>query len=144
MRTDGASIPGVFVPVIGNRLDSQHRDAAIVHDAYCSKDNEGTELYQTEPWEDVHRMFYEALLVNGTNPIKAKIMYAAVYLGGPRWNDPQRDITHVPEEDLQQELKWCIQLIEDRGASFEQVNDWMRKREPNLISGEIIKPKWAE
>jgi hypothetical protein len=30
-------------------------------------------------------MFYDALLALGVPMVKAKIMYAAVYLGGPKW-----------------------------------------------------------
>ena len=143
-QTDGASIPSIFVLVIGDKLDPNYLDAAIIHDAYCGRENIETESFQTETWEDVHRMFYEAALAGGTHPIKAKIMYAAVYLGGPRWDDPERNISLVPEEDLKQELEWCMQLVEDQGATVEELEDWMREREPNLISGNIVKPSFAK
>ena len=83
--TDGASIPPLFVPLIGNPRSKQFMNAATVHDSYCAESNRGGPYYHTAPWQKVHRMFYDGLRASGTSPIKAKIMYAAVYLGGPRW-----------------------------------------------------------
>ncbi len=83
--TDGASIPPMFVPFIGNPRSKKFMNAATVHDSYCAKSNAGGPYYHTAPWQRVHRMFYDGLLASGTSPIKARIMYAAVYLGGPRW-----------------------------------------------------------
>ncbi len=143
VRTDGASIPTIFVPIIGSKTNQSYLNAAVVHDAYCGRGNEEINLFQSEPWEEVHKMFYQAMVAGGTHPIKAKIMYAAVYLGGPRWQDPERDVSQVPEEDLIQELKWCIQLVEEQGATFEELEQWMRGRESNLISGDITKPDWV-
>ena len=46
------------------------------------------------PWPEVHRMFYEGLLVGGTPVARAQLMYAAVWLGGPRWTvKPSRQFT---------------------------------------------------
>jgi len=83
--TDGASIPPMFVAFIGSPRSREFLNAATVHDSYCAESNKNGPYYHTAPWQDVHRMLYDALLVSGTSPIKAKIMYAAVYLGGPRW-----------------------------------------------------------
>ena len=85
--TDGASIPVIFVPFFGSPRDRKFLNAATVHDSYCAKSNRNNSYYHAAPWQDVHRMFYDALLVSGTNSVKAKIMYAAVYLGGPRWKE---------------------------------------------------------
>ena len=30
-------------------------------------------------------MFFDAMIYLGVNPVKARIMYYAVYIGGPRW-----------------------------------------------------------
>ncbi len=83
--TDGASIPPMFVGFIGDPRSKEFMNAATVHDSYCAESNRNNPYYHAAPWQDVHRMFYDALRVSGTPPIKAKIMYAAVYLGGPRW-----------------------------------------------------------
>ncbi len=83
--TDGASIPPLFVPLLGDPRSKEFMNAATVHDSYCAESNRNNPYYHAAPWQDVHRMFYDALLVSGTPSLKAKIMYAAVYLGGPRW-----------------------------------------------------------
>jgi hypothetical protein len=84
--TDGASIPRVFIKVIGDPRSREFLNAATVHDAYCGRGNETGQYYHAAPWQSVHRMFYDGLRVGGTPAPKAKLMYAAVYLAGPRWS----------------------------------------------------------
>ncbi|EAQ04891.1 hypothetical protein OB2597_06395 [Pseudooceanicola batsensis HTCC2597] len=130
--TDGASIPPAFVAVVGRPTSAPFAKAAAVHDSYCGVGNEGTTYFHTRPWRDTHRMFYEALRVGGTPERRAKTMYAAVYMGGPRWpftrpdplagrevlstrlargriDNPQ--LGHVPEEALQQALSDIVDVI---------------------------------
>lgn len=83
--TDGASIPAVFVPVIGQPREPKFANAAALHDAYCGIGNETGPVYHAKTWQEVHRLLYDALVASGTDPTKAKIMFAAVWLGGPRW-----------------------------------------------------------
>lgn len=83
--TDGATIPGFATPFVGGPRNPRYVAAAAVHDAYCSVVNEGGPVYHTRSWSEVHRMFYEGLLVGGTPVARAQLMYAAVWLGGPRW-----------------------------------------------------------
>ena len=83
--TDGASIPKMFISIIGDPKSREFANAAAVHDAYCGVGNERGPKFHTADWRSVHRMFYDALRVGGTPEQKAKVMYAAVYLGGPRW-----------------------------------------------------------
>lgn len=87
--TDGASIPAVFVTMVGAPTSKEFVNAAAIHDAYCGIGNAELSQYHSEAWQDVHRMFYDALRVGGTPSRKAKIMFAAVYLGGPRWEPPR-------------------------------------------------------
>ncbi|WP_249604766.1 DUF1353 domain-containing protein [Chromobacterium sp. IRSSSOUMB001] len=74
---DGASIPQILWSLIGGPLDGLYRQASIIHDYYCDA--------RTQPWQAVHRVFYEAMLCSGVFEPKAKIMYYAVYSFGPRW-----------------------------------------------------------
>lgn len=83
--TDGATIPGFATPFVGGPRNPRYVAAAAVHDAYCGAVNAGGPVYHSRPWPDVHRMFYEGLLVGGTPVARAQMMYAAVWLGGPRW-----------------------------------------------------------
>ena len=85
-QTDGASIPPVFIPIVGQPTSPEFANAAAVHDAYCGIGNENGATYQTAPWYQVHVMFYDALRAGGVPEIKAKTMFAAVWLGGPRWS----------------------------------------------------------
>ncbi|MBY2919648.1 M12 family metallopeptidase [Rhizobium leguminosarum] len=78
-RTDGASIPKWAQPIIGEPFDKQYLKAAVVHDHYCYKEN------HVRGWRQTHRMFYNALLSLDVPFVKAKIMYSAVYVGGPKW-----------------------------------------------------------
>jgi hypothetical protein len=78
---DGATIPRLFWSLIGGPYEGRYRFASIIHDRYCRVPNGRT-------WRQTHRMFYEACLAGGTDPKLAKLMYAAVYHFGPRWDDP--------------------------------------------------------
>jgi hypothetical protein len=78
LLTDGASIPQALWSIVGSPWTGLYRNAAVIHDQYCDS--------HSEPWQAVHRVFYRGMLANGVGPIKAKIMYAAVYRFGPRWD----------------------------------------------------------
>lgn len=77
-KVDGASIPQVFWSLIGGPFEGQYRNASIVHDTEC------TAPYKHR-WQDVHEMFYSASRAGGVGWLKAKVMFAAVYHFGPRW-----------------------------------------------------------
>lgn len=94
--TDGASIPQMFISIIGMPTSREFANAAVVHDAYCGVGNEEGSKFHTAPWREVHRMFYDALRVGGTPEPKAKVMYAAVYLAGPRWPDGDVEMSNAP------------------------------------------------
>jgi hypothetical protein len=75
--TDGASIPRPFWSFIGGPFEGRYRKAAVVHDVACRQ--------KSEPWADVHRMFYEACRCGGVEDRMAKTLYWAVYHCGPHW-----------------------------------------------------------
>jgi hypothetical protein len=80
---DGASIPRLFWYLIGSPFNGHYRRASVIHDVYC--------LTQTRPHKQVHRMFYDAIRADGVGKVKAKAMYLALKIGGPRWkNHPKR------------------------------------------------------
>ncbi len=74
---DGASIPKPFWSIIGGPFEGVYRDASIIHDAACN------DKYRS--WEATHEMFYRAMLTSHVPSSTAKVMYAAVYFFGPRW-----------------------------------------------------------
>lgn len=141
--SDGASIPHIFMPVVGDRQSREFLLAAALHDAYCGIGNDALATFQTRSWEDVHRMFFDALVAGGTDPKKARIMFSAVYLGGPRWDDPSRDLSNVPEDALRLELEWCLKWIEKTDPSLLEIEGWMTRRESALLQGEQQEPDWV-
>jgi len=134
--TDGASVPRLALWVTDGRFDSRFLKAAVIHDAYCQTDNAERcpGQYQTRPWKAVHRMFYEACLAGGTSPAKARIMFAAVWLGGPRWNDPDHSLERVPDDALRTEFAACEKWIEKEDPTIAEIETWMEKRETALLA----------
>ncbi|WP_298470242.1 DUF1353 domain-containing protein [uncultured Erythrobacter sp.] len=80
--TDGASIPRFLWRVAGSPFVGLHRDAAIIHDAFCDT--------MSRSWQATHRVFYDAMRARGMGETEAKIKYLAVQEGGPRWNSTHR------------------------------------------------------
>ncbi len=106
-KTDGATIPQWALSVTGDRMDTGYRNAALVHDAYCQGGLNGEgPSFQKDSWENVHRMFYEACVANGVDPVRARLMFSAVWIGGPRWN------YNGPELSTQQKMEQLQQIKE--------------------------------
>jgi hypothetical protein len=78
----GASIPRVLWSVAGGPFDGAYRDGSVVHDYYCK--------VKTAPSDDVHEMFYHALLASGVDSVTAGVMFYAVSWFGPRWQVMKR------------------------------------------------------
>jgi hypothetical protein len=129
--TDGASVPRLALWVTDGRFDRGFLKAAVIHDAYCQSDNAERcpEQYKKRPWKDVHRMFYEACLAGGTDPMRAKLMFAAVWMGGPRWNDPDNNLDHIPQASLMETYEQCRQWIELEDPSVEEIELWIEEQE---------------
>jgi len=136
--TDGASVPRLALWVTDGRFDPGFLKAAVIHDAYCQADNKDRcpEQYQQRPWKQVHRMFYEACLAGGTSPSTARIMFAAVWLAGPRWNDPERNLDGVPDEVILAEFEACKKWIEKKDPTVDEIEEWMDKREEKLLASQ--------
>ena len=93
---DGASIPRAAWSFIGGPYEGKYRKASVIHDVACDE--------KARPWQDVHRAFYHAMLLEGNDPFTAKVMYGAVYLGGPRW-EQKKVIAKVPYAKLDSTLR---------------------------------------
>lgn len=121
--TDGASVPRLALWVTDGRFDPGFLKAAVIHDAYCQSDNAERcpEQYKKRPWREVHRMFFEACIAGGTDPLRAKLMFAAVWMGGPRWDDPESSLEDIPQAFLIEEYEQCRQWIELEDPSIEEI-----------------------
>lgn len=93
---DGASIPQIAWSVIGGPFEGSYRNASVIHDVACDQ--------KQRPWRDVHRAFYTAMLAAKVDPIKAKVMYGAVYQFGPRW-ERQVLLPEVPLPSVQSAIE---------------------------------------
>ena len=91
---DGASIPQFAWSIIGGPFEGKYREASVIHDVACDE--------KKRPWEEVHETFYYGMLASGVDRIIAKIMYAAVYHGGPRWK--LDSITYAPATSKVQDV----------------------------------------
>lgn len=120
--TDGASVPRLALAITDGRFEEMFLKAAVVHDAYCQKENEDRcPPYRSRPWREVHEMFYHACRTGGTPRVRALIMFGAVLWFGPRWDDPEGEDRQVPS-DLAQ-------------VGFSGSQQWIKKERPKL--GEI-------
>lgn len=104
-KVDGASIPRVLWTLVGGPFEGKYRDASVVHDFYCDT--------RTEPWQAVHRVFFDGMLAAGVGMTRAKLMYSAVYLQGPRWSQ-----TAVDNANLNAPLEMRMQ-VEAMPSAFE-------------------------
>ena len=77
-KVDGASIPQILWSLVGGPYEGKYRNASVVHDTECTKPYK-------HRWQAVHEMFYFASRAGGVDWLKAKVMFAAVYHFGPRW-----------------------------------------------------------
>jgi len=77
---DGASIPRMLWSIAGDPFIGTYRRASVLHDAACDA--------RTQPSKVVHRMFYDAMIADGTSQTQAIEFYTAVRLFGPHWDDP--------------------------------------------------------
>lgn len=128
---NGASIPRPFWTIIGGPYTGEYRDASVIHDYHCE--------IRTKSWQEVHLMFYWAMLARGVGRMKAKVMYGGVYHFGPRWKIVQVTTTGkqggAQDMDLktydmkvtwrepysEEKLKSMMSSIEEKDLSLEQI-----------------------
>ncbi len=131
---NGASIPQVFWSFVGGPFEGPYRNAAIIHDYYCTE--------MSKPWQDVHRIFYYASLAAGTEETKAKMLYAAVVVGGPKWGKVKvKSSCFAACHDAVGESNGNAGFTPDISLDdAKELMDWVRANNPSLaeIDGRII------
>lgn len=126
-RTDGASIPRPLWSIIGGPFEGKYRVPAIIHDYYCS--------VRTRAWQATHVMFYEAMRASGVGELHAKMMYAGVYFGGPRWTAMDRHNAGLERLDDQGRL---FSVAPSRIGRFWLDNGMIRESESFGGQSELI------
>ncbi len=87
---DGATIPEFFQEFIGTPYGGQYVLASVIHDVAYDK--------RLGTWQEVHQVFYDAMLASGVEPRKAALMYMAVYEASERWGANQNE--HLSDEQV--------------------------------------------
>jgi hypothetical protein len=117
---DGTSIPRELHDLTGLPFVVEYRKASVIHDYYCH--------VKTEPWRDVHRMFYNASLVEGVSQPEAKTLYLAAYAGGWRWAIPGTSCyrsCHIAAASL----AWKPVVTE---SVIQPIVEWIKQTNPTL------------
>lgn len=141
--TDGASIPPIFISIVGDPTSPEFINAAAVHDAYCGVGNELGDNFHNGRWEDVHRMFYDGLVAGGTDHTRAKLMFAAVWLGGPRW-ETTRDLSHIPVTRKQKAMRQAKAYIEEQQPNLNQLLLYLERLERQMTAEFPLKGAYGE
>jgi hypothetical protein len=118
--------------LIGSPFTGKYRDASVIHDYYCD--------VHLRHWAAVHRVFYDAMIVSGVSVSRAKLMYGAVYYGGPRWSEAARHNTTMKRPDILFSVHHSpFELDIMKGISVDGITV-----DKFLRSGEVIPPKGDE
>jgi hypothetical protein len=127
-QTDGASIPRAVWTLVGGPFDGQYREAAVIHDQYCTS--------KSETWQATHRMFYDGMIASGVSETLAKTLYAGVMLGGPRWGpDVPATAPHTLIDAVQIKTDvrgrtTKVRAVSDAEATV--LRDWVEANKPSL------------
>jgi hypothetical protein len=108
-EVDGASIPAFLWSGVGSPFVGDYRRATVVHDVECER--------RQEPHRAVHRMFYEAMLCDGVEAHRAKTMYFAVRVFGPKWTAEGAKIAAPPSDADLDRLERALDVLLDEGGS---------------------------
>ncbi|MBA2742814.1 MAG: DUF1353 domain-containing protein [Chthoniobacterales bacterium] len=117
-RVNGASIPRAFWTMIGGPFEGKYRNASVLHDVAYE--------HHTRPWQDVDRMFYNAMRCSGVGAFTAKTMYYTLVRHGRHWKYPKAQTVAPdphqapPDDEIQQWIKTndpSLEQIEERAKS---------------------------
>jgi hypothetical protein len=109
-EVDGASIPRALWPFLGGPFEGKYRNASVLDDvAYDQK---------SRPWQQVDRMFYDAMRCAGVGVVEAKTLYYALYRHGRHWKFKKK-----PEESRDTALN---------PAEVDAIQQWIRQNNPTL------------
>jgi hypothetical protein len=149
LKTDGATLPKWAEPFIGKPYDESFIRAAVVHDHYCDR--------HVRSWRSTHRVWYHMLIDLGVPKAKAKIMYYAVFVGGPKWIEivePKdcgqnciNEFNKLPEseklnyqpssydtiENFEARLSNFETLLADSDLTLEQIDEFAVKEDPQNV-----------
>jgi len=110
-QVDGASLPRALWSFFGGPFEGKFRNASVLHDvAYDQK---------SRPWQQVDRMFYDAMRCSGVGAVQAKTFYYALYRHGRHWKSQKK-----PED---QSRSTAV-----NPAEVDAIQQWIRNNDPTL------------
>jgi len=108
---DGASIPRALWPFFGGPFEGKFRNASVLHDvAYDQK---------SRPWQQVDRMFYDAMRCSGVGAVEAKTFYYALYRHGRHWKQKKQSGDESRSTAV-------------NPAEVDAIQQWIRQTNPTL------------
>ena len=122
-------------PFFGGPFEGKYRNASVLHDVAYDQ--------RTRPWQQVDRMFYDAMRCSGVGVVEAKTFYFALYRHGHHWkfkkktDETRTTVVNPGEVDAIQE--W----IRNNNPSLDQIEtraerDWTVARcagNPKPVAG---------
>ena len=110
---------------MGAPFTGKYRKASVIDDFFCDS--------MTQPWQEVHRVFFDASITEGNDPYHAKMMFGAVYAWGPRWvyvDGVPMKIREAMLEPTERELITLSDWIKSEDPSLETIVAFTKKRFP--------------
>ncbi len=132
---DGRAFPPVAQMLAGPPLSGEYRKAFVVYESYAR--------HMTEPWRAVDRMLYGASRTEGMDEIDAKVVYAAAYAAGSRWETKATSTCFGSCHAAAPSLTWRPAVNE---TDLRRWGDWVRANNPALneidahLDAEIRRP----
>jgi len=120
-KVNGASIPRAFWSLVGGPFEGKYRAASVLHDVAYEQ--------QTRPWQQVDRMFYNAIRCSGVGVVEAKTMYYALYRHGHHWKHPVRRAVAAQPSDLAPPAERATSV--DPGE-IDAIQSWIQNNNPSL------------
>ena len=117
---DGTSLPRALRLLPGLPPETEFRKASVLHDYHSRA--------RVETWREVRRMLHSASLHEGLGPTEAKLLYAAVYAAGWRW-EPRTSTCYRSCHAASTMLAWQPDVTQDE---LRPVLDWLRETDPSL------------
>ena len=109
-QVDGASIPRALWSFFGGPFEGKYRNASVLHDVAYDQKN--------RPWQQVDRMFYDAMRCSGVGAIEAKTFYYALYRHGRHWRFKKK-----ADE---------VRATVINPSEVDAIQDWIKQNDPTL------------
>jgi hypothetical protein len=123
-EVDGASIPRTLWTFMGGPFEGKYRNASVLHDVAYEK--------QDRPWQDVDRMFYNAMRCSGVGAVEAKTMYYSLLRFGRHWKFSVKKAKPVLPDTTPELLNREPRTTTVDPSEVGAIQQWIRQNDPSL------------